>query len=144
MVMPWKFGFVRVDDGFEQGMDIPIYYDPMIAKLITYGKDRNEAIEKMIRAIDEFKISGIETTLQFCKFVMKHEAFLSGNFDTRFIGLYYTPEKLDEMENKEEEMIAAVLSSYLLNHKKIVNSSASTIGVALQESSWKANRKNYR
>ena len=135
---------VRVDDGFEQGMDIPIYYDPMIAKLITYGKDRNEAIEKMIRAIDEFKISGIETTLQFCKFVMKHEAFLSGNFDTRFIGLYFTPEKLDEMENKEEEMVAAVLSSYLLNHKKIVNSLASTIGVALQESSWKANRKNYR
>jgi len=135
---------VRVDDGFEQGMDIPIYYDPMIAKLITYGKDRNEAIDKMIRAIDEFKISGIETTLQFCKFVMKHEAFLSGNFDTRFIGLYYTPEKLDEMENKEEEIIAAVLASYLLNNKKIVNLSTSTGGVALQESSWKANRLNYR
>ena len=98
----------------------------------------------MIRAIDEFKISGIETTLQFCKFVMKHEAFLSGNFDTRFIGLYFTPEKLDEMEDKEQEIIAAVLTSYLLNHKKIVNSSASTIGVALQESSWKANRLNYR
>lgn len=135
---------VRVDDGFEQGMDIPIYYDPMIAKLITYGKDRNEAIDKMIRAIDEFKITGIETTLQFCKFVMKHEAFLSGNFDTRFIGLYYTPEKLNEKEDKEEEIIAAVLASYLLNHKKIVNSSASTIGVALKESSWKANRLNYR
>lgn len=135
---------VRVDDGFEQGMDIPIYYDPMIAKLITYGKDRNEAIDKMIRAIDEYKISGIETTLQFCKFVMKHEAFVSGNFDTRFIGLYFTPEKLDEMEDKEEEMIAAVLASYLLNHKKMVNSSASTVGVPLQESSWKANRLKYR
>lgn len=135
---------VRVDDGFEQGMDIPIFYDPMIAKLITYGKNRNEAIDKMIRAIDEFKISGIETTLQFCKFVMKHEAFLSGNFDTRFIGLYFTPEKLDEMQNEEEEMIAAVLASYLLNNKKIVNSSASMVEVALQESSWKANRLNYR
>ena len=135
---------VRVDDGFEQGMEIPIYYDPMIAKLITYGKDRNEAIEKMIRAIDEYQISGIETTLQFCKFVMKHEAFISGNFDTRFIGLYFTPEKLDEMENKDEEILAAVLASYLLNHKKTVNSTASTFGVALQESSWKANRVNHR
>ena len=135
---------VRVDDGFEQGMDIPIYYDPMIAKLITYGKDRSEAIEKMIRAIDEYKISGIETTLQFCKFVMKHEAFISGNFDTRFIALYFTPEKLDKMENKDEEIIAAVLASYLLNHKKTVNSTASTGNVALQESSWKANRMNYR
>ena len=135
---------VRVDGGFEEGMDIPIYYDPMIAKLITYGKDRNEAIDKMIRAIDEFKISGIETTLQFCKFVMKHEAFLSGNFDTRFIGLYFTPEKLDEVESKEEEIIAAVLTSYLLNHKKLVNSFASTTESASQERSWKANRVNYR
>ena len=125
-------------------MEIPIFYDPMIAKLITYGKDRNEAIEKMIRAIDEFQISGIETTLQFCKFVMNHEAFISGNFDTRFIGLYFTPEKLDEMENKDEEIIAAVLATHLLNHKKMVNSSASIVGVALQESSWKANRMNYR
>jgi propionyl-CoA carboxylase alpha chain len=116
----------------------------MIAKLITYGKDRTEAIDKMVRAIDEYKISGIETTLQFCKFVMKHEAFISGNFDTRFIGLYFTPEKLDEMENKDEEIIAAVLATHLLNHKKMVNSSASTVGVALQESSWKANRLNYR
>ncbi|MES2517995.1 MAG: acetyl-CoA carboxylase biotin carboxylase subunit [Bacteroidota bacterium] len=135
---------VRVDDGFEQGMDIPIYYDPMIAKLITYGKDRNEAIDKMIRAIDEFKISGIETTLQFCKFVMKHEVFLSGKFDTRFIGLYYTPDKLDEPQDADEEIIVAALASHLIINKKIVNSSASTVGVTLQESSWKANRLNYR
>jgi propionyl-CoA carboxylase alpha chain len=135
---------VRVDDGFEQGMDIPIYYDPMIAKLITYGKDRNEAIDKMIRAIDEFKISGIETTLQFCKFVMKHEVFLSGKFDTRFIGLYYTPDKLDEPQDTDEEIIVAALASHLIINKKIVNSSASTVGVTLQESSWKANRLNYR
>ena len=66
---------VRVDDGFEEGMEIPIYYDPMIAKLITYGKDREEAIERMIRAIDDYKIVGIETTLPFCKFVMQHESF---------------------------------------------------------------------
>ncbi len=131
---------VRVDDGFEQGMEIPIYYDSMIGKLITYGKDRNEAIDKMIRAIDEFKISGIETTLQFCKFVLKHEAFVSGKFDTRFIGLYYTPEKLDEINNPDEEIIAALLANHLLTHKKAVNSSASNLGVSVQQSKWKANR----
>jgi acetyl-CoA carboxylase biotin carboxylase subunit len=135
---------VRVDDGFEQGMDIPIYYDPMIAKLITYGKDRNEAIDKMIRAIDEYKISGIETTLQFCKFVLKHEAFVSGKFDTRFISLYYTPDKLDEATDTEEEMIAGVLANYLLSHKKVVNSSAPTLGVEVSQSQWKANRLAYR
>lgn len=135
---------VRVDDGFEQGMAIPIFYDPMIAKLITYGKDRNEAIDKMIRAIDEFKISGIETTLQFCKFVLKHEAFLSGKFDTRFIGLYYTPEKLDEPFDADEEIIAGVLASHLLNHKKTVNSSASSVGIPTLQSQWKTKRLEYR
>ena len=85
---------VRVDDGFEEGMDIPIYYDPMISKLIVHGKDRTEAIEKMIRAIDDYKIIGVETTLDFCKFVLKHEAFVSGKFDTGFIGKYFKPEML--------------------------------------------------
>ena len=66
---------VRVDDGFEQGMEIPIYYDPMIAKLVTHGKDREEAMQRMIRAIDEYQITGIESTLPFGKFVMQHEAF---------------------------------------------------------------------
>ena len=131
---------VRVDDGFEQGMEIPIYYDSMIGKLITYGKDRNEAIDKMIRAIDEFKITGIQTTLQFCKFVLKHEAFVSGKFDTRFIGLYYTPEKLDEPADADEEIIAAMLTNHLLTHKKVNNSSNSSMGIPIQQSQWKANR----
>jgi acetyl-CoA carboxylase biotin carboxylase subunit len=135
---------VRVDDGFEQGMEIPIYYDSMIGKLISYGKDRNEAIDKMIRAIDEFKITGIETTLQFCKFVLKHEAFVSGKFDTRFIGLYYTPEKLDEINDPDEEIIAAMLTNHLLTHKKTVNSLASSVGIPVQQSQWKANRVSLR
>ncbi|BDD13976.1 acetyl-CoA carboxylase biotin carboxylase subunit [Marivirga tractuosa] len=62
---------VRVDDGFEQGMDIPIHYDPMIAKLITYADNREEAISRMIRAIDEYEIVGIQTTLSFCKLCIK-------------------------------------------------------------------------
>ena len=135
---------VRVDDGFEQGMEIPIYYDSMIGKLISYGKDRNEAIDKMIRAIDEFKISGIETTLQFCKFVLKHEAFISGKFDTRFIGLYYTPEKLDEINDPDDEIIVAMLVNHLLTHKKSVISSNSNVGIPVQQSQWKANRVNLR
>ena len=133
---------VRVDDGMEEGMAIPIYYDPMIAKLITYGKTRQEAIDKMIRAIDEFKIIGVQTTLTFCKFVLNHEAFLSGNFDTRFIGLYYTPDKLDEPQDPEEEMIAAVLATHLLMNKK-----AKVLVVETQRASgsaWKRNRMGVR
>ena len=73
---------VRVDDGFEEGMEVSIYYDPMLSKLITYGKDRVEATERMIRAIEDYKVAGVETTLSFGKYVMQHPAFISGNFDT--------------------------------------------------------------
>ena len=114
---------VRVDDGFEQGMEVPIFYDSMIAKLITFGKDRGEAINRMIRAIDEYKISGIQTTLPFCKFVMKHKAFRSGNFDTKFVERYFKPEYLEVETTKEEEEIAVAIVSQLLeseNKNKIV------------------------
>jgi len=128
---------VRVDDGFEEGMEIPIYYDPMIAKLITYGKDREEAISRMIRAIDDYKIVGIETTLPFCKFVMQHEAFTSGNFDTHFVGKYFTPEVLDG-DNADKE-IAAMMSALIVDEessKVKFNSSESTSTA----SDWRKNR----
>lgn len=83
---------VRVDDGYEEGMVVPIYYDPMIAKLVTHGKDRTEAIQKMKTAIREFKIEGVSTTLPFGTFVFEHDAFLIGKFDTHFVKNYYTPE----------------------------------------------------
>jgi len=128
---------IRVDDGFEEGMDIPIYYDPMIAKLIVHGKDRSEAISRMIRAIDDYKIIGVETTLGFCKFVMQHNAFVSGNFDTHFINKHYKPEMLNP-GNENEAEIAAVVASHLLDNKKVSN-----VAEAVNSNSgskWKKNR----
>ncbi|WP_238806389.1 acetyl-CoA carboxylase biotin carboxylase subunit [Emticicia aquatica] len=130
---------VRVDDGIEEGMEIPIHYDPMIAKLIAYGKDRTEAIEKMIRAIDEFKITGVATTLPFCKFALQHEAFVSGKFDTRFVGLYFTPEVLQQETPTVEFEIAAVLASELFK-KKQNNSLSSSTPATAQTSQWRRNR----
>lgn len=130
---------VRVDDGFEEGMDIPIYYDPMISKLIVHGKDRTEAIEKMLRAIGDYKIVGVETTLDFCKFVLKHEAFVSGKFDTGFIKNYFTPEMLNT-QNEEYAELAAIAGALVFEGKKAnvpENSHAS-----VKKSKWKANRLN--
>ena len=79
---------IRVDDGYTEGMDIPIHYDPMIAKLIVHASTRSEAIEKMKLAIEEYEIEGIETTLEFGKFAITHPAFRSGNFDTQFVEKY--------------------------------------------------------
>lgn len=127
---------VRVDDGFEEGMEISIYYDPMIAKLITYGKDRKEAIERMIRAINEYEITGIETTLSFGKFVMQHAAFTSGKFDTHFVKNYFTPEVLNS-GTKDEAMIASLIATQLFETK-----TSSAISNSLsQSSSWTRNRK---
>jgi acetyl-CoA carboxylase biotin carboxylase subunit len=127
---------VRVDDGFEQGMEIPIYYDPMIAKLITYGKDRTEAIERMLRAINEYQVTGITTTLGFGRFVMQHEAFTSGNFDTHFVKKYFTPEFL-QTGNEEEATIAALVMERLLSGKKTAVNEV----VATESSNWIRNRK---
>ncbi|WP_422356243.1 acetyl-CoA carboxylase biotin carboxylase subunit [Roseivirga pacifica] len=99
---------VRVDDGFTEGMDIPIYYDPMIAKLVTHGKDREEAIQLMLKAIDDYHISGINTTLDFCHFVLEHEAFVSGKFNTKFVEEHYKPEMLDKYDAEHEKMAIAL------------------------------------
>lgn len=127
---------VRVDDGFEEGMDIPIYYDPMIAKLVTYGKDREEARQRMLRAIDEYQISGVKTTMDFCRFALKHEAFISGNFDTNFIKDHFKPEYL-EIIDEEEGQVAALLASKLVEEKSKDTTARST---AEKRSNWKVNR----
>jgi len=111
---------IRVDDGFEEGMDIPIYYDPMLSKLITYGKTRDEAIQLMIKAIDNYKIEGVKTTLPFGKFVCQHEAFTSGNFDTHFVKKFYTPEKLQSNLGEEAKIAALVALKIYLENQKIV------------------------
>ncbi|HLW39945.1 MAG TPA: acetyl-CoA carboxylase biotin carboxylase subunit [Brumimicrobium sp.] len=99
---------IRIDDAFEEGMEIPIYYDPMIAKLVTWGENREESIERMIQAIDDFEISGLKTTLDFGKYVMKHEAFRSGNFDTNFVKHYFSdPEVLHEAQEEEKKALEA-------------------------------------
>ncbi|MDO1500437.1 acetyl-CoA carboxylase biotin carboxylase subunit [Winogradskyella maritima] len=95
---------IRVDNGFEEGMDIPIYYDPMLSKLITFGKTREEAILLMKNAIKNYKVKGVETTLPFGHFVCEHEAFTSGNFDTHFVKKYYSPEMLLEQQKREAEI----------------------------------------
>ncbi|HEY0176600.1 MAG TPA: acetyl-CoA carboxylase biotin carboxylase subunit [Pedobacter sp.] len=130
---------VRVDDGFEEGMEIPVYYDPMIAKLITYGANREEAISRMLRAIGEYDITGIQTTLNFGKFVMEHEAFTSGNFDTHFVGKYFNPEVQDE-SNEEEALIAAIVAVQRLKKKNSPLTASLATGT---QNNWVKNRINY-
>lgn len=97
---------VRVDDAFLEGMEIPIYYDPMIAKLVVWGKTREDAIRRCIEAIDDYQISGVKTTLDFGKYVLKHPAFVSGNFDTNFVKHYFSnPEVVNSAMEEEHRAL---------------------------------------
>jgi acetyl-CoA carboxylase, biotin carboxylase subunit len=130
---------VRVDDGFEQGMEVPFYYDPMIAKLICHADTREAAIEKMIRAIKEYEITGLETTLGFCKFVIDHNAFRSGNFDTHFVEQHFKPTVLNPEPAHDEELVAAVLASTLISE----NGKQSLTEIqSANVSKWRENRLN--
>lgn len=110
---------IRVDNGIDEGMDIPIYYDPMLSKLVTHGKSREEAIAIMLNAIKHYKIKGICTTLSFGEFVLNHDAFRSGNFDTNFVKKYYNPETIKEQNTKLAEIAAITALKKYLEDKKI-------------------------
>ncbi|WP_290833814.1 acetyl/propionyl/methylcrotonyl-CoA carboxylase subunit alpha [Flavobacterium sp.] len=111
---------IRVDNGIEEGMDVPIYYDPMLSKLVTYGKTREESIELMIKAIDNYHVEGVATTLPFGKFVMEHEAFRSGDFDTGFVKSYYNPEKMKANLDTEAEIAAMIALQQYISDKQIL------------------------
>lgn len=130
---------VRVDDGFEQGMDIPIYYDPMIAKLVTFGATREEARLRMLRAIEEYEIVGLSTTLDFGKFVMEHPTFISGDFDTHFVNKHFSVELLDR-PRKENSHVAALIAGHLMSSEKQKTDAGQTLGQAQNSSLWKLRR----
>jgi propionyl-CoA carboxylase alpha chain len=122
---------IRVDNGYEVGMEVPIYYDPLLAKLIVHGKTRTDAIRMMRRAIKDYKVEGVATTLPFGNFVFEHEAFFSGNFDTHFVKKYFTPEVIKEREKANAESAAMIALKRWQQQQKIVKP------VVHKTTSWK-------
>jgi acetyl-CoA carboxylase biotin carboxylase subunit len=106
---------VRVDNGFMEGDQVPIYYDPMLAKLTVYGPTRQAAITKMLHAIQDFEIEGIATTLDFGAYVMKHPDFISGDFDTNFVSKNWSPNNIKEIY-QDDTVVAAWLTKHLLGN----------------------------
>lgn len=106
---------VRLDDCMEQGMEIPIYYDPMIGKLITYGRDRKDSIDEMLKAIRTFKLEGVQTTLAFGEWIMQHPPFIKGDLSTNYIKQHFSPEALQPKLTDEEALVAAAVTAQLFN-----------------------------
>ncbi len=104
---------VRDDSGVYQGYEVPIHYDPMISKLTAWGADRDEAIQRMARALGEYKVGGIKTNLWFHRQLMQNQAFIDGDLDTGFIDKH--PELLEKQsdeENRDMALIAAAIRYY--------------------------------
>ncbi|HEY4611943.1 MAG TPA: biotin carboxylase N-terminal domain-containing protein, partial [Bacteroidota bacterium] len=98
---------VRVDSGFRCGDTVSVYYDPLLAKVITWGNERGGSIAAMQRALSEFRIEGVKTTIPFCQFVLGNENFQRGDFDTHFVRDQFDEKDLFQ-SNKLEQIAAAV------------------------------------
>jgi acetyl-CoA carboxylase biotin carboxylase subunit len=107
---------VRDDGGVYEGSEVSIYYDPMISKFAVLGRDRAEAIDRMRRALLEYEISGIKTTLPFFREVMEDEEFRSGNLDTGFIARFNERRRVSEPDEVSTDI--AIVAAALNGSKK--------------------------
>jgi acetyl-CoA carboxylase biotin carboxylase subunit len=127
---------VRDDSGVFEGFEIPIYYDPIISKLVAWGKDREEAIARMKRALSEYVVTGVKTTIPFHIRVMNNRHFLEGNFDTNFIEkVFFQEEKQRELPHYEVAVIAAAIQLYLDERKQAI--AQRPVGTGGPVSMWK-------
>lgn len=124
---------VRVDSGIENGSEISIHFDSLLAKLIVYGKNREEAINRMKRALSHYRIKGLKTSIPFELAVMDTHEFVTGNYNTGFIENNFDFNKMNEVKREHEEMIAAIAAfSY-----KLLRTNNKTEFTKNKSSKWK-------
>jgi len=127
---------VRDDSGVFEGFEIPIYYDPIISKLVAWGKDREEAVARMKRALNEYVVTGVKTTIPFHIRVMNNRHFLEGNVDTNFIDkVFFQEERQRELPHNEVAVIAAAIQLYLDERKQAI--AQRPVGTGGPVSMWK-------
>jgi len=103
---------VRDDNGVYEGFEVPLEYDPLLSKLITWGTTRREAIHRMLRALSEYQVYGIKTTIPFFKRILLHPKFFSGDYNTHFIPNLEREKDGGEAEEKIAALIAAGIKSF--------------------------------
>lgn len=130
---------VRVDAGIEEGGEVSIHYDPMISKLSVHAPDRDQAIRKMLRALSEYEIEGVQTTIPFCNYVLNSKPFIDGNYDTHFVQDHYHPEEINDKKDVLDAI--AVVSSVMKMNKQ--NRSSNLVSNKNQDVSgwWKIRKR---
>jgi len=122
---------VRDDNGIYEGYEVPLEYDPLLSKLITWGSTRAEAIHRMLRALSEYQVYGIKTTIPFFKRILLHPKFFAGDYNTHFISSLEKEEDGGELEDREVALIAAGIKIY--SERKAGSASSPR----RKESNWK-------
>ena len=117
MTVPLGFG-VRLDEGVRTGQEITPYYDPLLGKLITWGDNRQTALDRMCRALNEFHIAGIESTIPFCQMVFLHPTFQNGKYNTHTMDAI-KEDLLQELTiHREDRNLAARIGAVRLYHQE--------------------------
>jgi len=138
---PSGFG-VRVDAGVEEGGEVLIHYDPMISKLTTWGRDRTTAIDRMIRALDEYEVAGMSTTIPFCRFAMQHEGFRQGDFTTHFVDEEFDPSALEIEDPERDELAALAATLYYARTQEEEAPTIAATGDGEAGSPWRRRRRH--
>ena len=136
---PSGFG-IRVDAGVEEGGEVLIHYDPMISKLTSWGRDREAAIRRMERALSEYEIAGVTTTIPFCQFAMQHEAFRTGAFSTHFVDDHFDPSAL-QVEDADRDAVAALAATLYYDTTEADDAPALATNDASSGSAWIRRRR---
>jgi acetyl-CoA carboxylase, biotin carboxylase subunit len=103
---------VRDDSGVYEGWEVPVHYDPLVSKLVAWGESRDEAIQRMRRALAEYKVLGIATTLPFFERVMRHPAFVAGELDTSFVDTVLADTDRSRVRPVEVAVAAAAIRAF--------------------------------
>lgn len=127
---------VRTDGYVYEGFEIPLHYDPMISKLIVWAADRQEAINRVARALYEYKITGVKTSIRFLEKVMQHPVFRSGNYNTNFIEQHY--DDLSEAADSETECEDMAVIAALLDYEQKIQDARPKKHGGQMTNNWKA------
>ena len=122
-----------MDSGFEQGNEVSIFYDPILAKLIAYGKNREEAIKRMVRALGEYHIVGVQTNIPALIWILNHNSFIDTSFDINFINKYYLPllpDKWKAIPDKDTEVALLALSAFIKSNDVALKASENKVNLA--------------
>ncbi len=120
---------VRVDSGLYKGLQVPLFYDPLLSKLIVWGNNRQQAIARMRRATAEYRILGVRTTLPFVRWLMEQPRYIAGDLSTDFIAEEWDTraqqeaaqevvDSDDELESMTDERVAALVGSLLMDESR--------------------------